>query len=306
MNTTSKPSAQRNHRVEIWRVNAFTDVPFKGNPAGVVADGDGLSEEAMLAIAGELNDISETVFICRPDDPGAELRLRYFTTTMEVDLCGHATVSALFTLGWLGRLRGDNETRTVRVQTNVGVLELGLQFAAGEPAWASMQQLPPQTAPAPGAEHAPAILGLPESALSTRFDTGCAYAGLWACFVPLEDVSWLRRIRVDSDRIEELWPDNPELSGIYPFAFVDETTTQGRFFSPPKYGIVEDPVTGTACGALGGYLLAQGGMPGDGELVARQGFEMGRGGLARVSRNANGNMQIRGQAVPVFRGELLA
>jgi len=102
-----------------------------------------------------------------------------------------------------------------------------------------------------------------------------------------------------------LWPDNPEFSGIYPFAFVDAATTQGRFFSPPKYGIAEDPVTGTACGALGGYLLSQGGMPEGGELIARQGFEMGRGGQVRVSRNENGNMQVRGQAVAIYRGDLL-
>jgi PhzF family phenazine biosynthesis protein len=85
--------------IDVWRVNAFTTTRFTGNPAGVVPDADGLTDEMMLAIAGELNDISETVFICRPDAADADVRLRYFTTTTEVDLCGHATISALLYAG---------------------------------------------------------------------------------------------------------------------------------------------------------------------------------------------------------------
>ena len=68
--------------IEVWRVNAFTDTPFTGNPAGVVPDADGLPESLMLAISAELNDISETVFICRPDEEGADLKLRYSATML--------------------------------------------------------------------------------------------------------------------------------------------------------------------------------------------------------------------------------
>lgn len=297
-------SLMTEHSIDVWRVNAFTTTPFTGNPAGVVPDADGLSDQLMLAIAGELNDISETVFISRPDVGDADVRLRYFTSSMEVDLCGHATISALFTLGWLNRISGTNETKIIRAQTEVGVLELGLQFADGKPVWATMEQLVPQTQPAPGAELVPGILGLPTSALSDQLQIGCASTGLWACFVPVREVSVLEKIRIDSDRIEQIWKENPEFSGVYPFAFVDQSTTQGRFFPPPKYGIVEDPVTGTACGALGAFLIAQGRMAKTGELRARQGFEMRRGGMVKVSCNSNGKMKIRGQAVAVLRGSI--
>jgi len=290
--------------IEVWRVNAFTTTRFAGNPAGVVPDADGLSDQLMLAIAGELNDISETVFICRPDAQNADVQLRYFTSKTEVDLCGHATISALFTLAWLNRISGVNETKIIRAQTKVGVLELGLQFAEGKPTWASMEQLVPQIQPAPGADLVPDILGLPASALSDQLQIGCASSGLWACFVPLKEVSYLEKIQIDSDGIQQIWQENPEFTGVYPFAFVDQSTTQGRFFSPPKYGIFEDPVTGTASGALGAYLMAQGRMPKSGELVARQGFEMGRGGVVKVSCNSNGKMSIQGQAVAVIRGEI--
>ena len=129
--------------------------------------------------------------------------------------------------------------------------------------------------------------------------------GLWACFVPLKDLSCLEKVQINSARIDRIWPDNPGFSGVYPFVMIDESTSQGRFFSPPKYGILEDPVTGTACGALGAWLMEQGRLPREGELLARQGFEMGRGGQVRVRRNANGKMLIQGQAVAVLRGEIM-
>jgi len=290
--------------IPVWRVNAFTTTPFAGNPAGVVPDADGLSDQLMLAIAGELNDVSETVFICPPETKEADLRLRYFTTTTEVDLCGHATISAMFTLAWLNRIKAKDGAATLRAETRAGVLELGMQFVDGQPAWASMEQHAPQVHAAPGADRAADILGLPASALSDRLQIGCASTGLWACFVPLRDLSFLQQVRIDRDNIEQIWPDNPAFTGIYPFVSIGHNTTQGRFFSPPKYGIVEDPVTGTACGALGAFLMAQGHLPENAELTARQGFEMGRGGQVKVRLGAKGNMLIKGQAVAVLRGEM--
>jgi len=289
----------------VWRVNAFTTQPFSGNPCGVVPNGDGLSDELMRLIARELNDVSETVFICRPESAAADVRFRFFTKTTEVDLCGHATISALFTLAWTGRIRAAEGQAVIRAETPVGPLELGMQFENGHPSWASMEQLVPEMHDAPGADRVPDILGLPASALSDELQIRCASTGLWACFVPLKTLSFLESVRIDSAQIEQIWPDNPDFSGVYPFVLVDCNTTQGRFFSPPKFGIVEDPVTGTACGALGACLIDQGLLPLEGELTARQGFEMGRGGQVKVRRNEKGKMCIQGQAVSVLRGEIM-
>lgn len=295
---------QHNDR-EIWRVNSFTDQRFRGNPAGVVPAADGLSEELMQSIAAELNDVSETAFITSDPSGAADISLRFFTSTMEVDLCGHATIAALFTLAWTGRIAGRNETRTISARTPVGILKLGLEFGGDRLDWATMEQLEPEHAPAPGAEHAAEVLGLPPDALSTELRIACCSTGIWACFVPLADTSQLERIRIQPELIQSLWPDNEELGGVYPFAFRDAHTTQGRFFSPPKYGIFEDPTTGTACGALGACLMEQGRLGTHDELVAHQGVEMGRAGRVRVRRNDNGRMSISGQAAPVFRGRLL-
>ena len=293
------------HPIEIWRVNAFTDEPFTGNPAGVVPQAEGLSDALMQSIAKEVNDISETVFILPPEVPDADLRLRFFTSTTEVDLCGHATISALFTLHWRGDITGHNETRIIHAQTRVGVLELRLVFEEDRLLWATMEQLAPVTAPATGAHRAAEVLGLPATAIAPEPQIGCCSTGLWVCFVPLTDVAQLAQIRLQRELIDQLAPDNPDMVGVYAFAFVDAATTQGRFCSLARYGILEDPVTGTASGALGGYLIANGLMPASGELHARQGVEMGRPGWVKIRQNPNGRMSISGRAVAIIKGQVL-
>ena len=298
---------QLNEGREIWRVNAFTKRPFTGNPAGVVPEGEGLSNAQMQSIAAELNDVSETVFILPANTCDADLQLRFFTSTTEVDLCGHATIAALFTLAWTGRITaGMDETKKIRAATPVGVLELDLEFAGGQLAWATMEQLAPKLAPAPGAARAAEVLGLAPEQLAAGLEIGCCSTGIWVCYVPLADMAALAAVRIQPDLIQTLWPDNDELCGVYAFAFRDGQTTQGRFFSPPRYGIFEDPVTGTASGGLGGYLMDRGRIEPGMELIAHQGVEMGRAGWVRVRRNENGRMAISGQAVPVFRGCLLS
>lgn len=81
----------------MYHVDAFTEILFGGNPAAVVLDARGLNEEQMLNIAKEMN-LSETAFVF-PTDNNTEYILRFFTTTGEVDLCGHATIASFFLLG---------------------------------------------------------------------------------------------------------------------------------------------------------------------------------------------------------------
>lgn len=76
---------------QVYHVDAFTSVPFRGNSAGVVLHADGLSEAQMQLIARELRH-SETAFLLTSDD--SDVRIRYFTPTVEVPICGHATVAA--------------------------------------------------------------------------------------------------------------------------------------------------------------------------------------------------------------------
>ncbi len=187
----------------------------------------------------------------------------------------------------------------------MGVLELAWNSPAAA-AWATMEQLAPRLAPAPGAARAAEVLGLAPEQLEAGLEIGCCSTGIWVCYVPVADLAALAAVRIQPDQIQSLWPENDELCGVYAFAFRDDQTTQGRFFSPPQYGIFEDPVTGTASGGLGAYLMDRGRIDPGAELIAHQGVEMGRAGRVRVRRNENGHMAISGQAAPIFRGCLLS
>jgi len=292
-------------------MNAFTGTPFTGNPCGVVPEADTLLDDEMQRIAPELNSVSETVFICTPQDKSADLRLRYFTSSMEVDLCGHATISALFVLAESGRLKGEDGEQTVRAETRVGVLELGMNFEKRTLQSASMVQLAPKIADPGVPERIPDVLGIGPEMIRKDLSAGCCSTGIWACYVPLTDPDALRTVSVRNELIGNIWPENPDLAGIYPFVITDDRSapeilhTQGRFFSPPQYGIVEDPVTGTACGALGGWLIRQGILAENGILHAVQGVEMGRPGEVLVQRVGNGAMRISGRAVTVLKGKII-
>jgi trans-2,3-dihydro-3-hydroxyanthranilate isomerase len=88
-------------RVAVQQLDVFTDRPFAGNPAAVVSQADGLTAEQMQAIAREMN-VSETVFVQQPTDPDADLMVRWFTPTTEVDLCGHAPIACFHALARQG------------------------------------------------------------------------------------------------------------------------------------------------------------------------------------------------------------
>ena len=296
--------------IEIWRMNAFTDRPFSGNPAGVVLQADALSERQMQELAPQLNNVSETVYVLATRDASADQQLRYFTPTTEVDLCGHATIAALFALAASGRISGHQNTATIRARTRVGVLELGLEFIDGELAWASMRQPVPAHRLPSAPQQAAGILGLKPAAIRTDLPIACTSTGIWSCYVPLMSLDALASIAVDHQRIASLWPENAALAGIYPFVITggelrsSRLRTQGRFFCPPQYGILEDPVTGTASGALAAYLMHHGLLSATGELEAHQGLEMGSPGSLYARRTDSGAMEIRGRAVAIYRGQL--
>ena len=296
--------------IEIWRMNAFTNRRFTGNPAGVVLDGDSLSEEQMRLVAPQLNTISETVYVCSSNEPTADLRLRYFTTSTEVDLCGHATIAALFALAASGRLPDCSEQGVIRAETRSGVLELGLEWIEGQLVWASMIQPVARHALPSHPEQAAGVLGLASGQIRTDLPIACANTGIWSCYVPLFDLDALAAVHIDRDRIASLWPDNADFAGVYPFVLLEGApdaegcTVQSRFFSPPKFGIVEDPVTGTASGALASYLIRAGAMGSSDQLKVEQGVEMGSPGRVETRQLPTGEVEIRGQAVPIYRGQL--
>lgn len=269
----------------LYHVDAFTSRPFTGNSAGVVLDAAALSDAQMQLLARELRH-SETAFIL--PSARADYRVRFFTPAREVDLCGHATIAAAWVLASEGRLRRGR----ARQETRVGVLEL--EVARDR---IRMELAPPKTADVDvRPDDLAAVLGSHE--LDPSRPIRKAYAGLWTLIVPMKDEA---SINLCQPRLPELAALNVEqdVAGTLLFASTPDGSLYSRFFGP-AVGVPEDPVTGTANGALGGYLVLHRLAPGP-DFRVRQGDAMGRPGEIEVHATSR-EVRIGGTAVILSRG----
>ena len=284
-------------------VDAFTDEPFAGNTAGIMPDATDLSAAQMQAIARELS-ASETAFVLDSDD--ADRRIRYFTPTQEVDLCGHATIATHALLAADGVIEPGSHT----LETNVGVLDI--ELTNDGVVW--MTQSPPEVeAVEIDIERVADALGIDPATLR---DVGAdlpiarATTGLPFLIVPVNFLESLSGVEPDLGAIETLANEH-DATGIYAFTFdtlESESTLHARMFAPGA-GVDEDPVTGTASGACGAYLdtfEAFDTLPD--ELRFEQGHFLDRGGIVHVEVGVDdrGRKQVRvgGEAAVALEGTL--
>ena len=177
--------------IKLYRYDAFTTQPGKGNPAGVVIETGNLSEAQMQAIAKQAA-YSETAFVLPFEK--ADLQLRYFTPGKEVPMCGHATVGSMWLLRKLGKI-GDG---TVLAETRSGLLPIDVTQKDGH-IQIGMTQVPYQEKAFGGSKAALAeAIGLTEEDIDHRFPIVYGYTGLWTLMFPiktLEAFSRMKRVR---------------------------------------------------------------------------------------------------------------
>lgn len=278
-------------------VSAFTLTPGQGNRAGVVLDASGLSEQQMQALAAFL-EAPETVFVTRLG--GHLVQVRYFTPTQEVEFCGHATVALGLMLAQAGLWAGEN----LELETLAGRIPLRLVCEAGIPHQIWMRQKRHETRPLPlsvRAELAEA-LGISDRFVHRGLPLAAASTGLWTAFVPLLDSIVLDGLEPDLPRIAEL-SQAYGVSSVYAYVPMGVNRFAARDFAP-LLGIPEDPVTGSAGGALLGLLAREGRLPlrsGRANGVIYQGHACGRPGEVEVEVEMQGDqvvaVHVGGQAV---------
>src|SRR3982074_1475346 len=123
-----------------YTLDVFTTKRYEGNPLAVFTDGDGLSNDEMLAIAREMN-LSETVFVQKPTEDRALARLRIFTTQQELKLAGHPVIGTWFLLAELGVVPAQEGGVHILQQTGAGILPVEIRFKDGRPQRVTMTQM---------------------------------------------------------------------------------------------------------------------------------------------------------------------
>jgi PhzF family phenazine biosynthesis protein len=260
-------------------VDAFAERPFTGSPAAVLVLEETPADEWMAAVARETS-LPDTGFVIREELPDADFRLRWFTPTVEVDLCGHATLASAHCLF------EDGTAGPIRFATRSGVLTVDRRpdgmLAMDFPVWASAEFEP---AMAPVA----AALGAPVE---------------WTALT--HNGAFLLALLHDEDAVRGLEPDLDAVAvldasvGLIPTAPADPGADYdfvSRVFAP-QAGIPEDPVTGSAHTVLAPYWAERLGR------TTLTGFQVSRrSGLVGVELDGD-RVTITGRAVTVFDGTL--
>ena len=339
------------HPYHFIQLDVFTDKAFCGNPLAVFPEAEGLTDDEMMKIAREMN-LSETVFVLKPEasetapvdqsnsldpngpekseanNPSAALsssvlrRLRIFTPAREIPFAGHPIVgtwNALAREGVVPVPEGGNGWTRIHHEVGIGVLPVEIEFADGAPSQVVMTQgkfeiLGEVDDWQEQAEIARA-LGLAREDLDENLPIQIITTGLSCLAVPVRSLSDLSHCRVNSSLLAEIYV---RLGATGCLAFARETIEIGesrahaRFFAPAD-NIPEDPATGSACGALGAYLVnhdASGTEPAEGKyiFVIEQGDFINR--PSRVHLEVSGKpgrveqVRVGGKSVVVARGEV--
>lgn len=266
-----------------YLIDSFTNVAGKGNPAGVVFHDGTLADGDMRAIAGSLD--RETAFLHREE--GA-FRIQFYTAEARIPLCGHDTIAAGIVLAKRGEWTpGD----TLVLKSDIG--DLPIEYDRADD-FATEVVTMTQSAPEFGAtvdlKDIAELLDIPLEAVVAEPPPRIVSTGTPFLFARLDDEEVVQSLAPDFDRMVRFLSDtDPRVMGLYVWAHEDDEPTQfhGRCFAPVA-GLPEDPVTGSASGALISYWVYSGpGARGRYSAVVYQGARRGRNGRAGIIVDVN-------------------
>jgi PhzF family phenazine biosynthesis protein len=290
-------------RIKIKQVDAFTSIPFGGNPAGVVTDADALSDEQKQKIAREMN-LSETAFVSKSDK--ADFRVQFFTPGAEVDLCGHATIATFHTLYEEGRL--DPAKKVFHQETGAGVLPVELCNIDGEQVYMMTQAVPRFEDPGIAIDELSAMFGLePDDIMELPILK--VSTGIWWLVFGMKKLDKLMKMIPNMAAVKE-FSRKHQLVGIIPFTLetMDPHCSYHIRAFAPYVGVDEDPVCGTCNGCVSSYIADQGLIQFEKkmDLVGEEGFEVKRPGKVYAHLEKHDGrvavVKIGGSAFTVLEG----
>ncbi|KWU61271.1 PhzF family phenazine biosynthesis isomerase [Bacillus sp. SIMBA_074] len=295
-------------KVNVVHYDAFSNKPNMGNPAGIVLEADGLTEEEMQRIAEKVG-FNETSFVLSSEV--ADIKMRYFTPGFEMDLCGHGTVGTIYALRERGLLE---EETNLTIETKAGILPIQIGVNENGETFIKMRQAAPQFKDFTGSEEELAhSIGLEVNDLDVSLPIVYGNTGNWTVIVPIKNLDSCERMKPNNVAFPSVLKEIPKAS-IHPLCletYDAEAKMHGRHFSSPYSGTIEDPVTGTASGVMGAYYATylEKDFDHELELIVEQGQEINKDGRVTVYvtkdvENDNLQIDIAGTAVYVKEFEI--
>ncbi|MGH7624737.1 MAG: PhzF family phenazine biosynthesis protein [Gemmatimonadaceae bacterium] len=295
-----------------FTADVFTDRRFGGNPLAVFPDAAPIPENALSSIAREFN-LSETVFMYPPADAKNTRRLRIFTPAAEIPFAGHPTVGAAYVLAATGGIPLQDGDTAVVFEEGVGEVPVRVRVKDGKPVFAQLTaaMLPQIGPPAPGRSVLAGMLSLEATDILGGVTAPQAVScGLPFLIVPLRERAAVARARVRMEHwesgLKSYWA--PQIMVYSRDGELPGSDLHARVFVP-GLSVPEDPATGSAAAALGGYLGARDARA-EGTLryVLEQGFEMGRPSMLEIEvekrAGAVAAVRVGGACVMVMEGSL--
>lgn len=301
---------KQKHSLDVIQVDAFTDTPFGGNPAAVVLDADHVSDETMYKIAREMN-VRETVFVSK--SRAADFRFRYMTPKSEINFSGHPTIAAFHALVEEGHIDLVQDVTMTRLETNTGVLDI--EIVRNESTGHHEIQIThkkPQFMDTYDPKDYAEALGLSLADVHSPNPLQTVSTGTPHLMMPVSTQRSLDRIKPNWDRLKELQADSDYVSMSVFTRDTREPTSdaQVRHFGP-AVGVYEDPVSGSAAGSLGSYIIKYGFMETPfpvTSIVIEQGHYVERPGKifveVRGDQESIDQVKVSGTAITALKGTL--
>jgi len=299
--------------LQFYTLDVFTDRRFGGNPLAVVHEADGLTSEQMQQIARELN-LSETVFVLKPDNPAHSAKIRIFTPQRELPFAGHPTIGTAIVLAEqrVPLVNGEQDAIIVLEQP-IGTVRVGVRMRAGTAPFAEFDapKLPEIAGTLPSRDRIADALGLIPREIGFENHSAMQFtAGNTFAFVPISTLEAIGKARVNGVHWQEVFA-NGEVDGVYLYTrwcIRKGSAFHARMFAP-QLGVPEDAATGAAAVCFAGVLSEFDELPnGTHTRVIEQGYEMGRPSSVVltliVEDGALDTVRIGGNAVRVTEGSL--
>lgn len=297
-------------RYQFFTADVFTDKMFGGNQLAVFPQASGLDAKQMLQITKEFN-YSETVFVLPPRDPAHTRLLRIFTPAQEIPFAGHPTIGTAFVLASIGQIQLTGDESKITLEEGVGAVPVLISMRHGKPYFMKLTsaKLPEYGPKPPSLEDIAVCLSANVSDINfDSFEPEAVSCGMPFLFIPIKSLAAIRRARLNlqvwEEKLAGYWA--PHLYLFTNETELPETSFHVRMFAPAS-GVAEDPATGGAAAAFGGYLgIRDFRKSGTLRWTVEQGIEIGRPSILKVeTEKQDGNIvtiQVGGCAVMVSEG----